>query len=266
MIVTFRHQLVIGLKQAFYFRRGEPYHFAGRTLRFVPGTRPIRLHYLHSANSVNRYDALQVLWLNTHLDEGDTAIDVGAHYGVYSILMAAKCGPSGHVVSFEPDPYAREVLVRNVALNPDLKPPVIESVACFDKVGQASFFSRGGNALSSLVKSEAESCEADKSEEITIATLTLDSYVSQHGLRPRYVKIDTEGAEIRILKGAVNLLSSDAEIICELHPYAWPEFGSTLAELKGLTVAAGRRIRYLDQNTDIGETAQYGTVLLERRS
>jgi FkbM family methyltransferase len=209
---------------------------------------------------------LQVLWLDGHLEEGDTAIDVGAHHGVYSILMAAKCGASGHVVAFEPDPHAREVLVRNIGLNPDLKPPVIESVACFDEIGQAAFFSHGVNALSSLVRPTVETSEAHKSEEITITTLTLDSYVSQQRLKPRYVKIDTEGAEIRILKGAVNLLSGDTEIICELHPYAWPQFGSTLAELKGLAVAAGRHIRYLDQNTVIGETAHYGTVSLERRS
>jgi hypothetical protein len=46
--------------------------------------------------------------------------------------------------------------------------------------------------------------------------------------------------------------------------HAWPEFGNTFAELKDLAAAAGRRIRYLDQDTEIGDKAEYGIVLLER--
>jgi FkbM family methyltransferase len=265
MKADFRHRFVVGLKRVLYGRRGEPYRFAGQTLRYLPGTRPIRLRYIHSKNWVNRYDALQVVWLGSHLREGDTAIDVGAHYGIYSILMAAKCGQRGHVVAFEPDPYAREVLARNIALNPALKPPVIESAACSDEIGEAILFSRGGNAQSSLVRSGVEFSPEHKSEEIPVPVLTLDSYLISHKLAPSCVKIDAEGAEVRILKGADKLLASTAKILCELHPYAWPEFGNTFAELKSLVAPSGRRIRYLDHDTEIGQTAQYGTVLLERR-
>ena len=120
-----------------------------------PEHAPFGCDIFGSENWVNRYDVLQVVWLDSHLKEGDTAIDVGAHYGIYSILMAAKSGQGGHVVAFEPDPYAREVLARNIALNPDLKPPVIESAACSDEIGEAILFSRGGNAQSSLVRSAA---------------------------------------------------------------------------------------------------------------
>jgi hypothetical protein len=78
------------------------------------------------------------------------------------------------------------------------------------------------------------------------------------------MKVDAEGAEIRILKGAKRVLASNANVVCELHPYALPEFGNTLSELKYFAAAGGRRIRYLDQTAEIGEQAEYGTVLLER--
>src|SRR6266851_7994101 len=110
MFTDFRHQFVLGLKRALYKRRGEPYKIEGHTLHYLPGTRPVRLRYTRSHNGVARYNALQVAWLSTHLIEGDTALDIGAHHGTYSILMAAMCGQTGHVVAFEPDPYAREVL------------------------------------------------------------------------------------------------------------------------------------------------------------
>lgn len=98
--------------------------------------------------------------------------------------------------------------------------PVIESAVCFDGIGEAVIFSRGGNARSSLARSGVEFSDRHKSEEITVATLTLDSYLSGRDLVPQYVQIDAEGAEVRILKGARNLLAGNAEIICELRPYA----------------------------------------------
>jgi FkbM family methyltransferase len=267
MLATWQHQFVIGLKRVLYRGRGEPYRIDGMTLRYLPGTRPVRLRYSRSPNIVARYDALQVAWLSNHLTEGDTAVDVGAHHGAYSVLMAAKCGQTGHVVAIEPDPYSREVLVRNIGLNPGIKHPAVEVCACSDEIGEATLFCRRGNSLSSLARSAAEfSAAADRSEEIRVPLVTLDSYLSEYNLLgPRCVKIDAEGAEIRILKGARHLLLSNADIVCELHPYAWPEFGSTLAELKDLASTAGRRIRYLDQDTEMGEQADYGTVLLERR-
>jgi FkbM family methyltransferase len=265
LITNLHHRFVLGLKRALYGRGGEPYRIEGHTLRYLPGTRPVRLRYTRSRNGITRYDALQVLWLSTHLTEGDTAVDIGAHYGTYSILMAAKCGQTGNVVAFEPDPHAREVLSRNLNLNPRIKQPAVEVCACSDQIGEATLFSRGGNSQSSLARSAVEFSPEHKSEEIRVPLVTLDSYLSEHHLPElRCVKIDAEGAEIRILKGAKQVLSSNADIVCELHPYAWPEFGNTLAELKDLAAAAGRRIRYLDQDMEIGEQGEYGTVLLER--
>jgi hypothetical protein len=132
-------------------------------------------------------------------------------------------------------------------------------------MGEATLFSRGGNSQSSLARSAVEFSAAHTSEEIRVPIVTLDSYLSECNLpEPRCVKIDAEGAEIRILKGAKQVLASNADVVCELHPYAWPEFGNTFAELKDLAAAAGHRIRYLDQDTEIGDKAEYGTVLLER--
>jgi hypothetical protein len=87
--------------------------------------------------------------------------------------------------------------------------------------------------------------------------------VRQHP-EPRLIKIDTEGAEIRILKGAQRCLSGDSIILCELHPYAWADFGNSLDELRALVKASGRRIRYLDQDNEVGDKATYGVVVLER--
>lgn len=263
----FHHDLVLGVKKLLYGARGEPYRIAGQTLRYLPGTRPVRTRYADSPNSNVRYDALQAIWLSTHLNEGDVAFDIGAHSGSYTILMASRCGKTGHVVAFEPDPYARQLLMKNLSLNPAVKPPIVEGCACSDENGHAILFSRGGNSQSSLARSAVEFSPVHQSEEIQVSTVILDSYLSDRQVPfPRCVKIDAEGAEIRILKGTKRILASGADIVCELHPYAWREFGNTFAEFKQLVATAGRRIRYLDQDIEIGDQVEYGTVLLERCS
>ena len=217
----FRHRAALGLKQIIYGQRGEPYVIGRHTLRYMPGTRPVRLRYKRSENDVVRYDALQIELFTTALSEGDVAIDVGAHAGQYSLIMAAMCGRGGQVIAFEPDPYARRMLLRNLRLNPALKTPSVEPMAVSDTPGEALLYSRGGNSNSSLARSGLGGGIAGAHEEIVVPVITLNSYLHDTGLRtPRCVKIDTEGAEVRVLKGARQLLASDAIIICELHPYA----------------------------------------------
>jgi FkbM family methyltransferase len=265
MLSNLRHKFVILLKRAFYGSRGEPYPVNGRTLRYIAGTRPVRLHYKNSPNANVRFDALQVELLLRGLKAGDTAIDLGAHCGQYCLIMAELCGPTGNVVAFEPDPHARELLEKNLALNPEVKKPTIEAIAISDADGEAILHSRGGNSQSSLARSAVVFSGEQKSEEFRVPTMRLDAYLTQAGLpEPAWVKIDTEGAEIRILKGAPRLLQGPSQIICELHPYAWPEFGDTFAELKALVAGAGRRMRYLGTDCEISGDPTYGTVLIDR--
>lgn len=249
-------RMALSVKRAIYGRRGEPYEFAGETVRFAPGTRPVRRKYLHSANWVNRDDVLEILWLERHLERGGVVIDVGAHYGIYSVLMASR---AAQVVAFEPDPYAREMLAHNAGLNSKHGTITIEAFACSDRDGEAVLFSRGGQANSSFARSAAEK-QSLALEEIRVPTITLDRYLAEHSLSPRIVKIDAEGAEIRILKGARSLLASDAKILCELHPYAWAEFGNSLSELESLIAVAGRKMRYLDP---MRKPNTYGMTVLE---
>lgn len=252
-----RDRAVLSAKQLVYGWHGEPYEFGGQTLRFIPGTRPVRRKYLHSANWVNRDDVLEVLWLEAHLKAGDIALDVGAHYGIYSVLMAAR---ASKVIAFEPDPYARAMLARNVKLNSKSDVISVEAFACSDREGDEIFFTRGGNGNSSLARSGIgpPSLTVD---EVRVSTSTLDRYLTKHALCPQIARIDAEGAEIRILKGAPELLASDCAILCELHPYAWPEFGNSLAELESLVAQAGREVRYLDPTR---KPNTYGMTLLAR--
>jgi FkbM family methyltransferase len=260
-----KHRLVLAVKKCFFARRGEPYLVGDNKLYFVPGTRPVRLRYRTSDNAINRYDAMQLDWMLDNLAEGNFAIDVGANCGQCTIVMAKLCGASGNVVAFEPNPSARNVLNRNFDLNPHIKRATIESAACSNITsGEVELYQNGNASNSALVPFAAGNDLGDPPKSFRVPVTTLDSYIAERQLPElRLLKIDTEGAEIRILKGARNVLASRTAILCELHPYAWRQFGNSLQELKDLAAQCGRRIRYLDQGSEIGETADYGIVALE---
>jgi FkbM family methyltransferase len=265
MLRKVKDDLVVGIKRLLYGRRGEPYAIAGHTLRFLPGSRPVKLKYIESENPVVRYDALQIEFFSRHLSEGSVAVDIGAHWGTMAIVMAALCGRSGMVVAFEPDPHAYEVLMKNVGLNPLVKSPKAESSACSDRTGDAALFSRGGNSQSSFARSALGAEVGNEADEIPVRTTTLDDYLKSSGLRmPDWIKIDVEGAEIKVLNGAQSVLAADTGIICELHPYAWPELGDSFDDLKALLAKHGRRIRYLGQTGELNGAPTYGAAILER--
>ena len=64
--------------------------------------------------------------------------------------MAAICGHAGRVIAFEPDPYARRMLSRNIKLNPDLNAPLVEKFAVSDCAEEVFLYCSGAN--SSLVQ------------------------------------------------------------------------------------------------------------------
>jgi FkbM family methyltransferase len=247
------------VKSGLYGRAGEPYRIGGHVLRFTPDSRPVRLRYASSANRVNRYDALQLKLLSEQMKPGDFALDAGAHVGSVSVVMAACAGPSGRVVSFEPDPASRARLIRNLELNPHVKRPTLEPLAVSNVSGESVFFTRGGDPNASLT---GTALGVEGVESITVKTVSLDDYLAGEARAPDWVKIDIEGAEIRALMGARRLLASPAKVLCELHPYAWDDFGTTFSELREIVSASGRRMHYLDSDQDLTSDPIYGTVLI----
>lgn len=151
------------------------------------------------------------------LREGDTYVDIGANIGMMTLNAAAIVGPSGTVLSFEPNPKAREHLQRHVAIN-DLK-----QVRVF---GEALSFERGTLKLNlptessgrgTLRRIEGETCG---SFDVPIALL--DDYAEAVPTgRRTLIKIDTEGFDFNVIRGGRKLLERpDTFVIAEVND-AW---------------------------------------------
>jgi len=134
--------------------------------------------------------------MSSMLHPGDTMFDVGANVGYYTLLGSHRVGTTGHVVAFEPLPANVRFLQRHVRLN-RVQNVSLQAVAVSDHDGRARFAPHASNAMGKL--SDAGSVE--------VATVSLDSIAKAGRFPdPNLLKIDVEGAELGVLRGAAQLL------------------------------------------------------------
>ena len=116
---------------------------SGRGLSRVVNGLPLRVDPVGRQTFTPTYDAGATDYLRRELREGMEAWNVGANVGVYTLQLAHWVGATGRVVAFEPNPEARAVLIRNVALN-SLQPRVeIVASAVGEATGSVDFFTVG---------------------------------------------------------------------------------------------------------------------------
>lgn len=256
--------MVSAFKRALYGRRGDPVRYGPHTLRYVVGTRPPRMAYAHSDDVVVRNELAQIRLFLEQIKPGAFVLDVGGHTGQYAVLFGALVGPTGRVITFEPDPHARTVLARNLELNNLTTRVEIEPIALSDSTGEITLWSRGGDSMSSFARTGLGSnANAPDVVPLKVRTEPLDGYLARRGLpAPDAVKLDVEGAEIHVLRGASGVLASPAFVLCELHPYAWPELGVEEQALRQLLAAAGRRFDPLHSSVADGAPYAYGSGIL----
>jgi FkbM family methyltransferase len=139
-------------------------------------------------------------YLRKHVSRGDVVYDVGAHIGFFSVC-AARLGAV--VYAFEPDPANAQRVRRQAELN-GLRIHVVQA-AVWDSCTGVTLF--GGDSSS----------EWRAREQGSVPSVTLDAFAVEHE-SPVLVKIDAEGAEGRVLRGAAELLRTRRPaILCECH-------------------------------------------------
>jgi FkbM family methyltransferase len=135
-------------------------------------------------------------------------LDIGANIGFYS-LSAAKHGAK--VYAIEPNAQAYSQLKNNIQLNPDLNIQAF-NFACADRDGEVSFTVAVDAAYSSMHDTayDWQDWKIQKSEQVTVPAKKVDTLIDELAIDTiDYCKIDVEGGELSVLKGAVNTLSQN---------------------------------------------------------
>jgi FkbM family methyltransferase len=139
--------------------------------------------------------------LKHELKAGQTFFDIGANAGFFTLVAAKLVGPSGKCVAFDPAPDNDRSIREQLELN-SLNNCIAVPKAVGGQAGTAMFaFSAPGSATGHL------GAASNGEHAIEVQVITLDQAASQYG-RPDFIKLDVEGAEMDVLRGAANVLSN----------------------------------------------------------
>ena len=185
---------------------------------------------------------------------GQHAIDLGAHIGYFTLLLAKQVGRSGQVLAFEPNPHNFAALQENVRLN-GYDNVVLERKAVSGRDAVVSFRAPEGQTLSSM-----GSLNAVSGVPYQVESVTLESYWRSFGGAPLdFAKIDIEGSEDCALEASVTLLRRFQPIlIIEIHA---TDDGSPSRSLQILEGEGYRLFRLHGQNRIPATPAARGHVL-----
>ncbi|MDP1891103.1 MAG: FkbM family methyltransferase [Gemmatimonadaceae bacterium] len=172
---------------------------------------------------------------------GDWGIDVGAQKGWYSMLLARGVGSAGHVLSVEPDPAAAELMRANLERNRCANVTLVRAVAG-EGEGDVEFVLNDFVGWSSRTPNALQR-ESEKAR-VTLPMRPLDDMLAAcappAGTRVTWVKIDVEGGEAGVLRGATRLLAAHAPVLwMEVNPSSLEAANSSPAELGALLQGYG---------------------------
>jgi len=158
---------------------------------------------------------------------GATAIDIGAHIGYYTLVLAKCVGPAGRIISFEPLPVNLALLRKNVQLN-DLQQVQVEAQAVFSRNEELTITVPDDAPNSG----EASVLPVEGAKQFRVPATTLDSFCSGTGFKPNFLKMDVEGAEYDVLLGAKETIAqSRPKMLIELHHFDGNLAGHPVPEL-----------------------------------
>lgn len=185
--------------------------------------------------------------LDSLLEPGSTFVDVGANEGFYSLFAARRVAPHGRVFAFEPSPRERLRLERNIRIN-DLHDVRVFSEGLAEAPGNAVLHiaDREHSGLNSLGEFGYSGVERVGNVEILLTTLDC---LRKRGEIPRVdvLKMDVEGAEMRVLSGASETLRDDKPLVLmELLDSALRGQGSSSKEVLDFIRTAGFRVFEFD--------------------
>jgi len=190
------------------------------------------------------YEAHLRDFYRTRLRPGMTVLDVGANVGIYSMLAASLVGPTGRVLSFEPNSENCRLILLGAAKNGFSNVEVLP-MALSDKTGHAFFTTHIGS--NGGFSPNAESVLADPGC-VVVPTARLDDVVRQN---VDFIKIDVEGAEGLVVGGAHALID-------RCRPTITSEFSmEMLPRVSGMSCA-----EYLDYFRQL----RYDTCMVDRAS
>jgi len=147
--------------------------------------------------------------------EGETLVDLGANVGYYTLKLSPLVGNNGKIIAIEADPESCEILKKNCILN-KFSNIRIHNIAITEKKGQVRLYKSDIHSGTNSIFSNKGRSDTNY---ITIPSTTLNDLLDESYPVIDWMKIDVEGAELKVLKGCKKTLEKTKKIIIELHEH-----------------------------------------------
>lgn len=203
--------------------------------------------------------------LRAALNPGDCCYDIGANIGLYAVRAAQLVGRAGQVYAFEPAPYPRRLLGSLIAENAVNDGTTVVATAVSGQSGQLSLRTQPGASGLSFTPMETE--ESD----LTVPAITIDEFAREHR-PPHLVKVDVEGHEVEVIRGALDCLESHRPVmVLEVIDSHLRRAGSSVSELQALLAENDYSLWYLTQRglspaSDPGSQATPNALAVPRKT
>ena len=160
------------------------------------------------------YEAEETKLISEIVKSGMTVLDIGGNIGYFTLLMANLVGKEGKIHTFEPNPPMYSRLEKNIKINPELDDGriTLHKIALSSKEGETIFYCpiEGHEGVGGLKNTKRASIE----KEIKVNIETLDKFVLDNKINKiDFIKMDIEGGELDVLKGAEDTLKKIRPII-----------------------------------------------------
>jgi FkbM family methyltransferase len=178
------------------------------------------------------YEPEESKLMKQRLQPGDVFFDIGAQAGYHTMYASTLVGPSGRVFAFEPAPSNLANLTQHLLMN-HLTNTFLVDAAVSDTNG-VSYFDCAESSVAGHLSSAGT---------LQVRTISLDREIDSGALpEPDYIKIDAEGAELKILEGARKMLRRRYPTI-SLETHQWmPQFSTIRQDCKRLLVELGYQL------------------------
>lgn len=163
----------------------------------------------------------EVALLGDLVRPGEVAIDVGANYGIYSFHLARHVGEAGRVIAFEAAPRTAVALRRILSALGVTDVVEVRDQAVGDSAGRVRLVTprhADGSLRSGLAWTVPQSGQPAAVEAVEVPRVTLDEVAHDVG-EIVFLKVDVEGADLCVLRGATRIIERDApSILVEVSP------------------------------------------------
>lgn len=196
-LMGFNYVLYPLLKKGVFVRANTFFGIPFRTL--LPSGTDLMLNGIKSHDSEIRLSK----FFCRHLQSGDLLIDVGAHYGYYSLLASVLVGDHGHVHSIEASSNSFEILKRNIECRNNIS---ARHAAAGEKHGKIVFYEYPGpyaeyNTTVENAYEKAKWLKNIQQKITTVPVIMVDQLIDENQIKKATLKIDVEGGEAAVIRG-----------------------------------------------------------------